>query len=58
VQELVILEDDVRDVLAALQEAQREEVEQIEQVQLGLEEHGLAHPRSLPTHTHLPNRRR
>ena len=39
VQEMVILQDDVRDVLPALQKAQHQQIQRIEQVQVGLQEH-------------------
>ena len=39
VQEMVILQDDVRDLLPALEEAQHEQIDRIEQVQMRLQEH-------------------
>jgi hypothetical protein len=41
VQQVMILEDEVRDVLSALHEAEQEEVHGVKEVQMSLQEHGI-----------------
>jgi hypothetical protein len=41
VQEVVVLQDEMGDVLAALEEPQDEDVQRIEEVQVRLQEHGV-----------------